>query len=888
MVTPRFRLLLLAVLLAVGVLAPGIVLPPERAEAQSSRHEIPGIVVDEDGRPIERLFVAASPQGGQGQYERRTTAAGGAFRLWLVEGTYRLSIWSDSHSKCTVSGIENPEGRLEAVFPVEGEGVTPIRIVATTSDRAQQARWVRCYFDVPFYRVQGTVVGPDQEPLEGIGVHAIGSASATGPWTAPATRSDGRFAVDVPEGAYVLGLFVEREGGECRLGYYGAGGLRIAHSRVGDEETTANRIRTDGGDVTGATIRLRAPLRELCRSIQGLVTNSQGEPLEGIHLQLHGHGPSWFEYQRGVTRSDGTFHLYGVDGTYYLRPWTSAGSECAITDSASPRAGGEVSVVVDGQDIANARIVVSGNATGRGQWLECFPPPRSITTDLEPGWNLAGWTGPETRVSAAFAATPQLEAIHVWDADTQSFRGVMRRESGSDDSLGTLLPGMGLWLLIGGTETVSWTRPFLTESALVSLEDGWNLVNWGGRDGATAEEIFDSLGAEPVIAATWDATTQQFALSAADTPVDATPALQVRRGDALWLYTPAKARWLQPGWPAPDVVLLGGYPTGTEERYRRSVEGAQTFYAERYGVITSDVTFYFASDRESLENTYRQVRGRDPSDDLCANYGNHVIFTATYRCFPVTHEYFHAIQYHLAGNDLLESPTWIVEGSAVYTDFQRRYSRGTPSYETGYHFLWSSLGFALNDETASGMRASVANSIGYLAMEWLADEAGEGAILDYFANLRAAGDWREAFRESFGLPVADFYSQFEVHRQEVAPAFRWDIEGSVVDRHSQPMEGVRVFASRVSGRWPLSTLSVLTAADGSFSFDSGPGSGYVLMVRAYCENGAYEYVGALGQDGFTQAWRSAPHFAGEARHRTGILIELPITQEEFERDNCGS
>ena len=125
---PALRVLLLGALLAVAALALGAGSSPDWAEAQGSRHEFPGLVVDEDGRPVDRLPVAAAVEGTQGQYEQRTTAAGGAFRLWLVDGTYRLSIWSDTYSKCTVSGIENPEGRPDAVFPVEGEGVTPIRL----------------------------------------------------------------------------------------------------------------------------------------------------------------------------------------------------------------------------------------------------------------------------------------------------------------------------------------------------------------------------------------------------------------------------------------------------------------------------------------------------------------------------------------------------------------------------------------------------------------------------------------------------------------------------------------------------------------------------------------------------------------------------------------
>ena len=729
------------------------------------------------------------------------------------------------------------------------------------------------------HEIRGTVAGPSGEPLEGINVRLWRRSNGyyTGPWTGESTGPDGTFAVEVPQGSYRLELTTRLDGGgECDLGLFGPDGERAPAGAV-----THFPVETE--DITGIAITLTEPTSELCREVRGAMTDAEGNPLARVWLHFSGHGES----QTRITDDSGVFRAYLRDGSYRVTISTDGGSDCTVEGYAGRVPAKGSSFVVDGEGVSGLRFVLSGEPREARRRVSC-PYAEVITTELEPGWNLAGWTGPETAVSVVFAGMPQLEAIHAWDVETQSFRAVTRQESGIGGPLDTLQPGMGLWLRIGGTERVNWTRPLLAKGALVSLADGWNLVSWGGRDRATADEIFNSLGAEPVVAATWDASRGQFLLAFKGVPTGASPELRVRQGGALWLHASRKEHWLQPGWPAPDVVLLGDYPTGTEQRYRRSIEGAQAFYAERYGAITSDVTFYFVADRESLEGAYPWVVGRNPSSNHCADSGNHVIFIATYRCLPIAHEYFHSIQQDLSGNTYLGSPIWIVEGSAVYTDFQKRYSEGTPSYEEAYYFVWSSLGVALGNDTASGVRGSTANSIGYLAMEWLADEAGEDAILDYFSNLKPAADWREAFSESFGLPVDDFYSRFEEYRLEVAPSFRWEIQGRVVDRHSQPIEGVRVFASRVTGGTPFSVLSVLTDTDGSFSISDGPGSGYVLMVRAYCESGAYHYIGALGESGFSAAWRTTPHFAGEDRDRKGIVITLPTTLAEFRRDNCGS
>ncbi len=231
-----------------------------------------------------------------------------------------------------------------------------------------------------------------------------------------------------------------------------------------------------------------------------------------------------------------------------------------------------------------------------------------------------------------------------------------------------------------------------------------------------------------------------------------------------------------------------------------------------------------------------------------------------------------------------------MEGSAVYTDFQHRYSQGQASYEERYRFLWSSLGRELNAEIESSLSFAqlyeFSPKVGYLAMEWLVAEAGEAAVIDFFVATRTAESWETAFRQAFGLSVDDFYRRFEEHRLEVAPPFKWDIQGVVNDRIGQPVEGLRIFPAVILDGQPFSTLSEVTASDGSFSISGGPGSRYVLLVRGKCESGASEFIGAEGQDGFTANWRSAPVFTGRNQDRTGLVIRLPFTMEEFERKSC--
>ena len=149
----------------------------------------------------------------------------------------------------------------------------------------------------------------------------------------------------------------------------------------------------------------------------------------------------------------------------------------------------------------------------------------TVTMELQPGWNLAGWTEAEAGVEAIFDAIPQLEVVYAWDAESQEFRLAIRADSGVLGDLETLTPGMGLWLWLDGEESVTWTRPLVPQTGLAPLHEGWNLVLWGGDIpvidalrtlGDVLEAIADEEGREP---------------------------LSLARGDAFWLKVSAAGEW---------------------------------------------------------------------------------------------------------------------------------------------------------------------------------------------------------------------------------------------------------------------------------------------------------------------------------------------------------
>ena len=179
--------------------------------------------------------------------------------------------------------------------------------------------------------------------------------------------------------------------------------------------------------------------------------------------------------------------------------------------------------------------------------LLASPPPaeadsgETLTSELQPGWNLAGWTEEETGVGAIFDAIPQLEAVYWWDAFRREYSWAFRDESGWTGTLTTLTPGMGLSLYVGGTEAVEWTRPLIPQSGAASLAEGWNIVTWAGPDGAAPEDAFEPFG---------DIVVESQG-------VDTSPLATLAAGSAFWLQASEAKEWWQLNTP-PIVIFKRG------------------------------------------------------------------------------------------------------------------------------------------------------------------------------------------------------------------------------------------------------------------------------------------------------------------------------------------
>ena len=107
--------------------------------------------------------------------------------------------------------------------------------------------------------IQGQVIGPDNQPLEGIFLWAwAGSVDNSGNAT---TREDGSFAIVVPDASFTLDVHAAGEG--CTpVGWYGPGGFTTVRE-------DATRIEVDGESVLDIVVRLPDHPDVLCRALSG-------------------------------------------------------------------------------------------------------------------------------------------------------------------------------------------------------------------------------------------------------------------------------------------------------------------------------------------------------------------------------------------------------------------------------------------------------------------------------------------------------------------------------------------------------------------------------------------------------------------------------------------
>ena len=597
-----------------------------------------------------------------------------------------------------------------------------------------------------------------------------------------------------------------------------------------------------GSAVASAQPTVAQDGEEALYRIQGTVTTADGAPVQNLWVGAHPHRDPRGKYEAEQSGPQGSFEIQIPAGTYLLHIHSDTFGVCTVSGYGNAESRARAVLAMEDGDATGLGITVREAALERAVWTVCTfeVVTEMVTTELQPGWNLAGWTEAEADVSAIFDAIPQLEAAYAWDAGAQSFLGAVRLESGIREALSTLTPGMGLWLHIGGTERFIWSRTFLPASGIVSLSEGWNLVGWGGADGVAPEDALTALGND-LEAAAEDAGSLQ-------------------RGDGLWVRTSSERHWLQPESARPTMEFSADYSDARQGELRTLVDTAVAFFAHRFDIFVPGLT----------------VRYAGPDSPNECSFGNSTIYLEDICAIAIAHEYSHAIQEYLAPS-VRRGPAWLIEGIANHWSAQFHEARGFRTYESHLEKTTrplarkTSVPLQSMDGTLDVDGLIVPNyNIAHVAIDFLIDLTGEDRTFEYHSRRSQYESWEAAFQGVFGLTVADFYEKFTEYRAAHFPPYPLTA-GTVVDHEGNPLAGVRVHAISQEGQ-PGGSMT--TGDDGTFSLQVRDGA-YLLTVHTHEQENARHVLWYAG-DGEVALHQSEATTLHTARDDiTGITVTIP-------------
>ena len=144
--------------------------------------------------------------------------------------------------------------------------------------------------------------------------------------------------------------------------------------------------------------------------------------------------------------------------------------------------------------------------------------------------------------------------------------------------------------------------------------------------------------------------------------------------------------------------------------------------------------------------------------------------------FVLAHEYMRIVQNETGSREanLLEAPLWLTHGSAEWVESIFESQHGGRAYATSQAInrraaLVARETYALHDPSMCAECAPhyAAYTMGFVAVERLAELVGEEAIFAFWPRLKQAYEagegFEEAFEATFGISLARFYATFDIH-----------------------------------------------------------------------------------------------------------------------------
>ncbi len=416
-----------------------------------------------------------------------------------------------------------------------------------------------------------------------------------------------------------------------------------------------------------------------------------------------------------------------------------------------------------------------------------------------------------------------------------------------------LTPGMGLWLSITGEETVVWTRQFVAAAAVARLQEGWNLMVWGGEDGIATRDGLRDI--DDILTTALDGNYRW--------------PLSLTRGDAFWLDISGAREWDQ-AYEPPRIEFVTHFSAERQEEIRAHIDDVVAFYFQRLGFRVPSVI----------------VRYGDP--DLFGCSGNYRVPVINMTdCLKIfAHEYVHAIQEHLTGGGG-HPPLWLREGDADFWAAVYRDAVGEQDY--AQYMRGHVLPFAREEGFVS---TGYFYESYHVRVHVLVKREGTASLLGFYRRAARLGDWHAAFEEIYGMSVDEFAVVFAQEmltapspsdgcgtewfepelKRGATPEDCRIIEGVVKDLAGHPRSGVQVGVNLgvIAHYDGLNFARDKTTREGAFSLKVPEGR-YSLVLSTDFDVLHYRGDGTLSEF----ASRAAPIDALTS-DATGIVISYGV------------
>ena len=235
----------------------------------------------------------------------------------------------------------------------------------------------------------------------------------------------------------------------------------------------------------------------------------------------------------------------------------------------------------------------------------------------------------------------------------------------------------------------------------------------------------------------------------------------------------------------PAIAFFGDVPANTRTSAETLMLNVHTLLMERFGAEPYEYSVYFSEDEESAIPVLIALR----RTETFGTYGCHIqrgqaifyVMTCNHALSPGSHINT-SIDQLKSNISILESAFWLWVSvddyaAAVYeveywrqdlSDDVRQSAQRVAGYEVPLRQLATAEGWIAGDPTKN-------RALMFLGVYWLAEHAGEPALLEYYRLLPRgrpglydydprSGSGSAAFEEAFGLTFDDFYEQFEAYR----------------------------------------------------------------------------------------------------------------------------